>query len=343
MNVMNDLEILKQWTVVVADTGDLSQVAQHRPQDATTNPSLVLKALQMPQSTELIKTIRQRFPGTSIDELVDRLLVALGCEILQLIPGRVSTEVDSRLSFDAQATVARAKRIISMYSSEGVDASRVLIKIAATWEGIQAAKALELEGIHTNLTLLFNFAQAVSCAHARVQLISPFVGRIYDWYKKSAGASWDEAASSGANDPGVRSVSNIYRFFKSSGVKTEVMGASFRNIGQIKALAGCDLLTISPDLLKALSQSVSVSVEGPEGVGVTGFTRALDPVVDGRAKAIDPMHGINLDPSNALLHGLSESKFRLALNEDAMASDKLSEGIRAFCSDTVKLEHFLQS
>ena len=340
---MNDLEILKQWTVVVADTGDLSQVAQHRPQDATTNPSLVLKALQMPQSTELIKTIRQRFPGSSIDELVDRLLVALGCEILQLIPGRVSTEVDSRLSFDAHATVARAKRIISMYSSEGVDASRVLIKIAATWEGVQAAKALEIEGIHTNLTLLFNFAQAVSCAHARVQLISPFVGRIYDWYKKSAGASWDEAASSGANDPGVRSVSNIYRFFKSSGVTTEVMGASFRNIGQIKALAGCDLLTISPDLLKALSQSESVSVEGTEGVGVAGFTRALDPLVDGRTTAFDPMHGINLDPSQALHHGLSESQFRLALNEDAMASDKLSEGIRAFCSDTVKLEHFLQS
>jgi len=340
---MNDLEILKQWTVVVADTGDLSQVAQHRPQDATTNPSLVLKALQMPQSTELIKTIRQRFPGSSIDELVDRLLVALGCEILQLIPGRVSTEVDSRLSFDALATVARAKRIISMYSSEGVDASRVLIKIAATWEGVQAAKALELEGIHTNLTLLFNFAQAVSCAHARVQLISPFVGRIYDWYKKSAGASWDEAASSGANDPGVRSVSNIYRFFKSSGVTTEVMGASFRNIGQIKALSGCDLLTISPDLLKALSQSESVSVEGTEGVGVAGFTRALDPLVDGRTTAFDPMHGINLDPSQALHHGLSESQFRLALNEDAMASDKLSEGIRAFCSDTVKLEHFLQS
>ena len=340
---MNDLEILKQWTVVVADTGDLSQVAQHRPQDATTNPSLVLKALQMPQSTELIKTIRQRFPGSSIGELVDRLLVALGCEILQLIPGRVSTEVDSRLSFDAPATVARAKRIISMYSSEGVDASRVLIKIAATWEGVQAAKALELEGIHTNLTLLFNFAQAVSCAHARVQLISPFVGRIYDWYKKSAGASWDEAASSGANDPGVRSVSNIYRFFKSSGVKTEVMGASFRNIGQIKALSGCDLLTISPDLLKALSQSESVSVEGTEGVGVAGFTRALDPLVDGRTTAFDPMHGINLDPSQALHHGLSESQFRLALNEDAMASDKLSEGIRAFCSDTVKLEHFLQS
>ena len=340
---MNDLEILKQWTVVVADTGNLSQVAQHRPQDATTNPSLVLKALQMPQSTELIKTIRQRFPGSSIDELVDRLLVALGCEILQLIPGRVSTEVDSRLSFDAHATVARAKRIISMYSSEGVDASRVLIKIAATWEGVQAAKALELEGIHTNLTLLFNFAQAVSCAHARVQLISPFVGRIYDWYKKSAGASWDEAASSGANDPGVRSVSNIYRFFKSSGVTTEVMGASFRNIGQIKALSGCDLLTISPDLLKALSQSESVSVEGTEGVGVAGFTRALDPLVDGRTTAFDPMHGINLDPSQALHHGLSESQFRLALNEDAMASDKLSEGIRAFCSDTVKLEHFLQS
>ena len=341
---MNDLNTLKQWTVVVADTGDLSQVALHRPQDATTNPSLVLKAAQKPESAQLIRDICARYATSPVDELVDRLLVRLGCEILALIPGRVSTEVDSRLSFDVAATVARAQRIIAMYTSEGIDSSRVLIKIAATWEGIQAAKALEQMGIHTNLTLLFNFVQALGCAHANVQLISPFVGRIYDWYKKSAGASWDEMANSGVNDPGVKSVASIYRFFKAHGVKTEVMGASFRNIGQIKALAGCDLLTISPDLLQQLAQSDSGQSQVDSRAS---FVRALQPGDDQtsapQAKIPTTLLGINTKPEQALALGLSESEFRLSLNEDAMASEKLAEGIRAFCLDTVKLETILKA
>ena len=335
---MNDLDTLKQWTVVVADTGDLSQVAVYRPQDATTNPSLVLKAAQKPESAPLIKDILTHFASRPIDELVDRLLVKLGCEILSLIPGRVSTEVDSRLSFDTAGTVARAQRIIDLYSSSGVDASRVLIKIAATWEGIQAARVLEQSGIHTNLTLLFNFSQALSCAHAKVQLISPFVGRIYDWYKKSAGTAWDEVASSGVNDPGVKSVTSIYRFFKAHDVKTEVMGASFRSVEQIKALAGCDLLTISPDLLQKMSQIKS----SPE------LQRVLRPIGPSK-ETIDELvlpHrllGIGKSAEQGLALGLTESEFRLSLNEDAMASEKLAEGIRAFCLDTIKLEALLKA
>jgi len=334
---MNDLETLKQWTVVVADTGDLSQVAAYKPQDATTNPSLVLKAAQKPESAQLIKDLCSRYSKSPIDELVDRLLVRLGCEILSLIPGRVSTEVDSRLSFDIPATIARAQRIIAMYESEGMKASRVLIKIAATWEGIQAAKVLEQQGIHTNLTLLFNFTQAIGCANARVQLISPFVGRIYDWYKKSLGASWDENAYSGKNDPGVKSVTSIYEFFKAHHVKTEVMGASFRNTAQIKALAGCDLLTISPDLLEHLTKAGASQSE-------SFFARALSPDVPTGAKNL-PSHllGLKTLPEQALAFGLSESEFRLSLNEDPMASEKLAEGIRAFCSDTVKLEALLKA
>lgn len=336
---MNELEILKQWTVVVADTGDLDQVALFWPQDATTNPSLVLKAAQKPESAEMVKGVCTRFSSNPVDELVDRLLVKLGCEILALIPGRVSTEVDSRLSFDAAGTIVRAQRIIEMYASEGIDRSRVLIKIAATWEGIQAAKALEQQGIHTNLTLLFNFTQALSCAHAQVQLISPFVGRIYDWYKKSAGTTWNELERSGANDPGVQSVASIYRFFKANGVKTEVMGASFRNTGQIKALAGCDLLTISPDLLQRLSQPIQGDTE-------KAFDRVLVPE-PGKAQASTPglmpkLIGLNTKPEQGLALGLTESEFRLSLNEDAMASEKLAEGIRAFCLDTVKLEALLK-
>ena len=337
MLIMNDLETLKQWTVVVADTGDLSQVATTRPQDATTNPSLVLKAAQKPESAQLISDLCSRYNKSPIDELVDRLLVRLGCEILALIPGRVSTEVDSRLSFDIPATIARAQRIIAMYASEGIDSSRVLIKIAATWEGIQAAKVLEQQGIHTNLTLLFNFVQAVSCANARVQLISPFVGRIYDWYKKSLGASWDETAYSGKNDPGVQSVASIYGFFKMHNVKTEVMGASFRNIGQIKALAGCDLLTISPDLLQQLAQGGTVQ-------GESAFMRALHPGADSVSNNLRAeLLGVKTLPEQALALGLSESEFRLSLNEDPMASEKLAEGIRAFCLDTVKLEALLKA
>jgi transaldolase len=314
---MNQLEALRQYTVVVADTGDFRQLAAFAPQDATTNPSLILKAVQKPDYAPLLQETVRQHPGLPMDEIVDRLLVRFGREILALIPGRVSTEVDARLSFDAAATVARAKRILALYRAEGMDTGRVLIKIAATWEGIQAAAALEREGIHTNLTLLFSFAQAVACGQAGVKLISPFVGRIYDWYKKSAGAAWDEAANAGVNDPGVRSVRRIFEHYKRFGIATEIMGASFRNIGQITALAGCDLLTIAPELLAQLAAS-----EAP-------VTRQLDAAA---AQALD------LPPVQ-----YDEAGFRYALNEDAMATEKLAEGIRAFAADAVKLEQLIQS
>ena len=309
---MNQLEALKQFTTVVADTGDFKQIAAFAPQDATTNPSLILKAVQKPEYAHLLQDAVARYGVQDKDEVMNRLLVAFGCQILQHIPGRVSTEVDARLSFDTEATVARARRIIDLYQGEGVHVDRVLIKIASTWEGIQAAARLEREGIHTNLTLLFSFCQAVACGQAKVQLISPFVGRIYDWYKKQAGASWDEAAMAGVNDPGVQSVRTIYNFYKKHGIATEVMGASFRNVGQITALAGCDLLTISPDLLAQLAAN-----EAP-------LTQALDA---GAAKAMD-IPFVQYD----------EAAFRFALNEDAMATEKLAEGIRAFVVDTIKLE-----
>jgi len=309
---MNQLEALKQFTTVVADTGDFKQIAAFAPQDATTNPSLILKAVQKPEYAHLLQDAVARYGVQDKDEVMNRLLVAFGCQILQHIPGRVSTEVDARLSFDTEATVARARRIIDLYQGEGVHVDRVLIKIASTWEGIQAAARLEREGIHTNLTLLFSFCQAVACGQAKVQLISPFVGRIYDWYKKQAGASWDEAAMAGVNDPGVQSVRAIYNFYKKHGIATEVMGASFRNVGQITALAGCDLLTISPDLLAQLAAN-----EAP-------LTQALDA---GAAKAMD-IPFVQYD----------EAAFRFALNEDAMATEKLAEGIRAFVVDTIKLE-----
>jgi transaldolase len=243
-------------------------------------------------------------------------LVRFGCEILKTIPGRVSTEVDARLSFDTAATLARARRIMALYEAQGIARERVLIKIASTWEGIQAAAELEREGIRCNLTLLFAFCQAVACGQARVQLISPFVGRIYDWTKKSAGAAWDEAAMSGANDPGVQSVRAIFNHYKKHGIKTEVMGASFRNVGQIVALAGCDLLTISPELLAQLA-----ATEAPLG-------QALDAAA---------AQGMDLPAVS-----YNEAFFRLALNEDAMATEKLAEGIRAFCADAVKLEVLMQ-
>lgn len=309
---MNQLDALKQFTTVVADTGDFKQLAAYAPQDATTNPSLILKAVQKPEYAPLLAEAIARHGTADKVELMNRLLVRFGCEILRLIPGRVSTEVDARLSFDTAATLERARRLISLYRAEGVDSQRVLIKIAATWEGIRAAEQLEREGIHTNLTLLFSFSQAVACGQAGVQLISPFVGRIYDWYKKQAGAQWDEAAMAGANDPGVRSVKRIYEFYKRHGIPTEVMGASFRNVGQITALAGCDLLTISPDLLAQLAAS-----EAP-------LPRVLDPEA---ARALDIPAGSH-----------DEATFRFALNEDAMATEKLAEGIRAFVADTIKLE-----
>ena len=313
---MNQLEALKQFTTVVADTGDFKQLAQFQPQDATTNPSLILKAVQKPEYLPLLKDTVAAHGKAPMDEQIDRLLVRFGGEILATIPGRVSTEVDARLSFDTQATVARAKRIMALYEAQGVQRERVLIKIASTWEGIQAAAELEREGIRCNLTLLFAFCQAVACGDAKVQLISPFVGRIYDWYKKSAGAAWVEADNAQANDPGVKSVTAIYNHYKRHGIATEVMGASFRNVGQITALAGCDLLTISPDLLAQLA-----ATDAP-----------LSRVLDAKAAATLDLPAVHFD----------EATFRYALNEDAMATEKLAEGIRAFCVDAVKLEALMR-
>lgn len=314
---MNQLEALKQYTTVVADTGDFLQLGQFRPQDATTNPSLILKAVKKPDYQPLVRQVVQAHPGEPLDLLIDRLLVRFGCEILSIIPGRVSTEVDARLSFDVRATVARAERLMALYAAAGVARERVLIKMAATWEGIAAAAELEQRGIHTNLTLLFSFCQAVACGQARVQLISPFVGRIYDWHKKAAGSTWVEAEHAGALDPGVQSVRQIFEHYKHFGIATEVMGASFRNIGQVLALAGCDLLTISPELLAQLAAS-QAPVE-----------RALDPVA---ARSLD-LQDVQFD----------EAGFRLALNQDAMATEKLAEGIRAFVADAVGLEQVMQS
>ncbi|MCK6425689.1 MAG: transaldolase [Burkholderiaceae bacterium] len=314
---MNQLDQLKQSTVVVADTGNFRQLAAFAPRDATTNPSLILKAVQQPEYAPLLAETVAAHRGEPLEALVDRVLVRFGMEILQVVPGRVSTEVDARLSFDTAATIARARRLIALYEAQGVPRARVLIKIAATWEGIQAARVLEREGIHCNLTLLFAFCQAVACGEAGVQLISPFVGRIYDWYKKQAGAAWDEAAHAGVNDPGVQSVTQIYTYYKKFGIATEVMGASFRNVGQILALAGCDLLTISPELLAQLQ-----AAEAP-------VPRRLDP----EAARAAPIHAVSYN----------EAAFRFALNEDAMGGEKLAEGIRAFAVDAGKLDALIRA
>jgi transaldolase len=316
---MHQLDQLKQFTTVVADTGNFRQLAQFAPRDATTNPSLILKAVQQPDYAPLLAATVAAHRGQPLDAIVDRVLVAFGLEILKVVPGRVSTEVDARLSFDGQATVARARRLIDLYAAAGVGRDRVLIKIAATWEGIQAARVLEAEGIHCNLTLLFAFCQAVACGDAGVQLISPFVGRIYDWHKKQAGAAWDEAARAGVNDPGVQSVARIYTHYKRFGIATEVMGASFRNVGQITALAGCDLLTISPELLAQLQAS-----DAP-------LARRLDAA---QARDAD-LPEIHYTPAD-------EPAFRFALNEDAMATEKLAEGIRAFAVDSAKLDTLIR-
>jgi transaldolase len=316
---MNQLDQLKRHTTVVADTGNFKQLAQYAPQDATTNPSLILKAVQQPDYAPLLAETVAAHRGRAIDAIVDEVLVRFGREILGIIPGRVSTEVDARLSFDTEATVTRARRLIGLYEAAGVKRERVLIKIASTWEGIRAAERLQHEGIRCNLTLLFAFCQAVACGDAKAQLISPFVGRIYDWHKKAAAAQpggWDEAAHGGANDPGVKSVRAIFNHYKRHGITTEVMGASFRNVGQIVALAGCDLLTISPELLAALQAS-----EAP-------LNRALD----ARAAAKMELPPVHYD----------EKSFRWALNEDAMATEKLAEGIRAFAADAVKLEQLIE-
>jgi transaldolase len=314
---MHQLDQLKAYTTVVADTGNFKQLAQFAPRDATTNPSLILKAVLHPEYAPLLAETVAAHRGLPLEQQVDQVLVRFGLEILKVVPGRVSTEVDARLSFDTLASIARARRLISLYEQAGIGRERVLIKIAATWEGIQAAKVLQREGIHCNLTLLFAFCQAVACGAAQVRLISPFVGRIYDWYKKAAGAAWDEIAHAGINDPGVRSVTQIWTYFKRFGIDTEVMGASFRNIGQIQALAGCDLLTISPELLAELqAQSAPLA-------------RALDAEVAAAAELAQ----VDYD----------EADFRYALNADAMATEKLAEGIRAFAADAQRLDELIEA
>ena len=313
---MTLLESLKRYTTVVADTGDIEAIAQHRPQDATTNPSLLFHAAQMPVYRHLVDeaaALASEHSGSDeemAEEFIDRLFVLFGCEILKVVPGRVSTEVAASLSFDTQASIEKARKLIAAYESKGVSRERVLIKLASTWEGIRAAERLEREGIHCNLTLLFSFAQAVACAEAGVTLISPFVGRIYDWYKKEHGG----AELPPDQDPGVASVTRIYNYYKKFGYKTQVMGASFRNVNQIVRLAGADLLTISPELLDQLEQT--------EG----SVSRALDPE-KARASAGDRLH-------------LDEKTFRWMHNEDAMATEKLAEGIRKFDADARRLQQY---
>lgn len=312
---MNQLERLKQHSIVVADTGNFLELQKYAPQDATTNPSLILKAVKDPSYVHVLESVVKAQSGKTHGDVVDAILVRFGCEILKIVPGRVSTEVDARLSFDTQASIEKGRHLISLYEAAGVDRERVLIKLASTWEGIQAARQLEREGIHCNLTLLFSFCQAVACADARVRLISPFVGRIYDWYKAKAGSSWNKAENAGVNDPGVRSVAYIYHHYKRFGIETEVMGASFRNVSQILALAGCDLLTISPDLLGKLRESSEPFV----------------PALSQDGPALEPEQ-----PAEC-----TEAHFRFLLNEDAMATEKLSDGIRAFVRDAVALDQLV--
>jgi len=306
---MTQLEQLKQYTTVVADTGDFQSIKAYAPQDATTNPSLILKAVQKPEYRPLLEKTIADFPDASTEEIVDRLLIAFGTEILKFVPGRVSTEIDAALSFDTEATVAKGRELIALYEAAGIARERILIKIASTWEGIRAAEILEQDGIRCNLTLLFSLCQAIACAEANVQLISPFVGRIYDWYKKSTGTDYQ-----GADDPGVQSVKRIYQYYRKFGYKTEVMGASFRNTSQILELAGCDLLTISPDLLQKLA----------DADGTVERKLVADAGADIEKIALD------------------EKTFRFMLNEDAMATEKLAEGIRAFCADSAKLKKMIE-
>lgn len=313
---MNQLDQLRKFTTVVADTGDFESMREHKPTDATTNPSLILKALSRETYQPILNDTLARHPDASPADTLDRILVEFGRRILEIVPGRVSTEVDARLSFDTEGTVERARRIIALYEEAGVDRKRILIKIASTWEGIAAARILEKEGITCNMTLLFSLIQAVACADAGVTLISPFVGRIYDWHKKAAGSKWIEDDNRGENDPGVQSVTRIYQYYRRHGIKTEIMGASFRNTGQVLALAGCDLLTISPELLGELAQ------------GDTEVKARLDESV--AAKQDIP----SIAPE--------EKNFRFLLNEDAMATEKLSEGIRTFVADAIKLDALIE-
>lgn len=311
------LSQLKKMTVVVADTGDIDSIRQYQPEDATTNPSLLYKAAQMAQYSHLVDDAvdfgkSSNLAGQELlDTILDRLAVNFGKEILDIVPGRISTEVDARLSFDTQGTIQRARKLIELYSQAGIDRNRILIKIASTWEGIRAAEVLEEEGINCNLTLLFGFSQAVACAEAGVFLISPFVGRILDWYKKNEGADY-----SAETDPGVLSVTRIYRYYKKFDYATVIMGASFRNTGEIEQLAGCDRLTIGPNFLEDLSRD-----QAP-------LTRKLYPDMSQQ----DDLEKLQLD----------EKTFRLMLNEDAMATEKLAEGIRNFSADLIRLEEFIK-
>jgi transaldolase len=313
----SSLDQLKQFTTVVADTGDFESIRKYTPQDATTNPTLIFKAVQQAEYKHLLDKVIADSRGSSLAgealhrAIIDDLLIAFGREILAIVPGRVSTEVDARLSFDVDATIKKARYLISLYEKSGTPRERILIKIASTWEGARAAEICQKEGINCNLTLLFSLPQAIACADAGVRLISPFVGRIYDYYKATTGKEF-----SGADDPGVQSVDKIYTYYKKFGYTTQVMGASFRNTGQIESLAGCDLLTISPDLLEELQTSDTVLV------------RKLDPV----AAVSAAVERISLD----------EKLFRWMLNEDAMATDKLAEGIRKFAADIVKLEGIIK-
>lgn len=309
---MNQLEQLKQYTTIVADTGDFQAIKAFAPQDATTNPSLILKAVQKDEYKPIMEKAVQDHAGKSTGEIVDQLLISFGKQILDIIPGRVSTETDARLSFDTDGTVAKGRALIGLYEAAGVSRERVLIKIASTWEGIRAAQVLQKEGIHCNMTLLFSLPQAAACAEAGAQLISPFVGRIYDWYKKSSGQEY-----TGTDDPGVQSVKRIYTYYRKFGYSTEVMGASFRNTSQIIELAGCDLLTISPELLQKLAES-----DAP-------LTRKLIPA-EAKNAAIEKL-------------ALDEKTFRYLLNDDAMATEKLAEGIRVFCADAVKLDKLIEA
>ena len=312
----SQLDLLKSFTKVVADTGDFESMRQFHPQDATTNPSLIFQATQKPEYRYILDKVLAERRNSSlpraaqIEDIMDHVLVAFGLEILAIVPGRVSTETDARLSFDTEATLAKARHLIALYEASGISRNRVLIKIASTWEGIKAAEVLEKEGIRCNLTLLFSLTQAIACAEAGVQLISPFVGRIYDWYKAT-----NKRDYVGAEDPGVQSVTTIYNYYKKFGYKTEVMGASFRNTGEITELAGCDLLTISPDLLAKLAASNEPLV------------RKLDPAT---AQYAD-IQKVALD----------EKSFRYQLNDDAMATEKTAEGIRKFAVDIIKLEAFI--
>ncbi len=311
------LSQLKQHSIVVADTGDFGSIRKYQPRDATTNPSLILKAATMPEYGELVDRVVREAKSESaggaaaLSLAMDKLAVAFGLEILKIVPNRVSTEVDARLSFNTAASVAKARELIARYEAAGIPRERILIKLASTWEGIQAAAALKADGIHCNLTLLFSFAQAVACAEAGVQLISPFVGRILDWHKKATGV----ASYAPAEDPGVKSVTRIYAYYKKFGYSTEVMGASFRNKEEILELAGCDLLTIAPALLEEL-QSTQGTLEA-KLTPATAASATLEKI------------------------SLNESAFRWLHNEDAMATEKLSEGIRLFAADSLKLEKFL--